>query len=331
MTMTMELERRDDQDRDLASVTLEINEVRNAIANARTLAQLVESRFVEGHHFMKIPGTPRDARPHLCDPGISLISAGYRLRPEYKVLESISSDEGHFSVALECSYIHIPTGAIVAAGVGTATTNEVKYAYRWVLRGDIPLGVDPDTLATRTRRNDGAKQYRVDNQDIGDLYNTIWKMAAKRAEGDAVLKLPGCSELFAGYRIDPPRGDTPSQQRGTPAEKADVPRTVVAPKDDPQRGTKVQTYTMLQKRIEVLTANVDWERCRAWLQDQFGRDEVENGPEARAYVDWLERGMPEWRGERPSETEMRQDAEDMFGPSKPTPDPTSIGEQEPAY
>ena len=69
------------------------------------------------------------------------------------------------------------------------------------------------------RRRDNAKLYRVDNPDIGDLYNTLWKMAAKRAEGDGVLHLPGCSELFGGYLPSAPRRGRPEPEKEAPASE----------------------------------------------------------------------------------------------------------------
>lgn len=294
------LERYEEQG--LATMTLDANEVGNAMQNAITLAAIVERRFKEGHHFMHIPGMPKEQRPHLCDPGISLIAAGYHLRPEYKVLESITDDEGNYSVALECSYIHIPTETKVTAGLGTATTKEVKYAYRWVRLPEVPAGIDRDTLPVRERR-DGVKVYRVDNPDIGDLYNTIWKMAAKRAEGDAVLKLPGCSELFAGYKIEPPRA-------------RQEPQPKVEPKAQEALAPKPRTYPVLQQRILELTSaqGVDWGRCSLWLKDNIGQEEVTNRAQAQVYVEWLESGMPEWKGNTlSSEEELKRDATDLFG------------------
>ena len=293
----------------LASLTLDANEVGNAMQNAVTLGQIVERRFKEGHHYMHIPGTPKDQRPHLCDPGISLIAAGYHLRPEYRVLESVTDEEGNYSVALEASYIHIPTGAKVSAGIGTATTKEVKYAYRWVGLAQVPSGLDRTLLTTRERRGDGAKQYRINNPDMGDLYNTIWKMAAKRAEGDAVLKLPGCSELFGGYKIDPPRA---RQEAPKEPSKPETPPEVVAPKSE--RSRLIRTFPMLQKRIGELTADADWDYCSAWLAEHIGKDEVTNNAEAQVYVEWLEAGLPEWRNQpQPTEEAMQRDSADLFG------------------
>ena len=302
------------EDTALATLTLDAQAVGDAITNAVTLGQVVERRFKEGHHFMYIPGTPKNQRPHLCDPGISLIAAGYHLRPEYRVLESLSDEEGNIRVALEATYIHIPTGAKVSAGVGTATTKEVKYAYRWVGLANVPAGVDHSLLPVRSGR-DGVKLYRIDNPDMGDLYNTIWKMAAKRAEGDAVLKLPGCSELFAGYKIDPPRSRQSAASAPESAEQsAAKPREVVAPKSD--RGQLIRTFPMLQKRIEDLTLPLeseDLDRCRAWLNDKLGHEVVASNVEAHLYVDWLEAGLPEWRTDKmPSEEELNRDAKELF-------------------
>ena len=197
-------------DRELA-VTLDVQRVADAFENAVVLAKVVERRFKDGHHYMRIPGTPPGQRPHLKDPGASLIANGFFLRPEFHVLERSEDEDGHISIALECRWHHILTGIWVSTGIGAATSREIKYAYRWVPRTSVPAGTDITQIPRKANRQ-GDSLYKIDNPDIGDLFNTIWKMAAKRAEGDGILHLPGCSELFAGYAIEPPRGKGGAQK-----------------------------------------------------------------------------------------------------------------------
>jgi hypothetical protein len=63
-----------------------------------------------------------------------------------------------------------------------------------VKESQLPSGVDKESLFKKT--NDYGTSYRLPNPDVGDLENTILKMAMKRAEVDAVNHLPGVSELF---------------------------------------------------------------------------------------------------------------------------------------
>ena len=56
-----------------------------------------------------------------------------------------------------------PDGGMLGQGVGSASTMEKKYRYRTV---------------------NGKK---VENEDIADVYNTVLKMAKKRAHIDATL------------------------------------------------------------------------------------------------------------------------------------------------
>ena len=204
--MTQDLATRNEPRELSTRLTLDLTETGHALAQASALAKMVETQFHEGHHFMHIPGTPMSQRPHLCDPGAGLIMTGYKVRTgAYRLLESVWDDENdHYSLAVEVSLVHIASGVVVSTGVGAATSHEVKYAYRWVKMEEVPAGLDRSLLPTRIRK-DGARMYRVDNPDLGDLYNTLWKMAAKRGEGDATLKLPGCSELFAGYAVATPK------------------------------------------------------------------------------------------------------------------------------
>lgn len=176
-------------------IVLDENRVKQAFQVSRMLAEVVVQRLDRGIHYGIIPGTQQES---LLDPGSATLMNVARCRPHHKVLEVREEEDGHIVLLLEVELIYIPSGHVVATGVGAASTHETKYAYRWVEEHDVPAGLDRATLKQRVRNRE--TYYRVQNPDLGDLWNTLLKMAAKRAESDAAQHLPGVAEGLARIR-----------------------------------------------------------------------------------------------------------------------------------
>jgi len=258
-------------------VTFELAETAHALAQATALAKMVETQCQEGHHFMRIPGTPSNQRPHLCDPGAGLIMTGYKVRTGgYRLLESVWDDENdHYSLAIEASLVHIASGVVVSTGVGAATSHEVKYAYRWVRMEETPAGLDRNLLPTRIRKSDGARMYRVENPDMGDLYNTLWKMAAKRAEGDAVLKLPGCSELFGGFAVNQPKRPQPKKEEPKPRTPEQVQQYVDELYEPDEEPPAKPAPAQPKPQVQEAKAPPTVAGLKQWVKAAYGKSEKE--------------------------------------------------------
>lgn len=96
--------------------------------------------------------------------------------------------------------MHRGTQIVAGEGEGSCNTYESKYRYRWVYERDIPRGVDKDTLVFKEyKKDDGSVfyKYRLDNEDLFSQWNTVLKMAVKRAYVAAVLSSTGLSGLFS--------------------------------------------------------------------------------------------------------------------------------------
>ncbi len=173
--------------------------VEATMANFKLLSEVLKKNMVRGHHYGKFPGWQND---QLLEPGASLIMNGFGVYADPRITERFEDDEGHFRYNVVV-YLHPIKSActVVAAGVGSASTREVKYAYRWVPEQDIPKGYEKVEL--RSKLSASRTLYRVPNEELGDLENTVLKMATKRAEVDACNHLPGVSELFP--RQQPPQ------------------------------------------------------------------------------------------------------------------------------
>lgn len=157
-----------------------------------------------------IKGVPRD---FLWDSGAQKIMAAFNCFPRYTILKS-AEEEGGISITMECSLISRQSRQVVGTGVGACSTRETKYKYRWV--------VDPEEWGVPKKglkqRQDG--KYQVPNPELGDLVNTVVKIAAKRADVDAVQSLPGVAaalhKLFHGLPSTQPKPTSHKEVKESP-------------------------------------------------------------------------------------------------------------------
>ena len=145
-----------------------------------------------------IPGTPKptlykSGAEKLCELyGFAIEMADKREERDYKT--------GFYLAELTVRLRHRGTGQVVAEGVGEANVYEAKYRWRWVSERDLPKGIDPANLMAKEYSNkDGTKfkKYRVENADLFDVWNTVLKMAKKRALVDAALSATRSSGIFS--------------------------------------------------------------------------------------------------------------------------------------
>ena len=173
------------------------------------LQEVMRDIMHEGEHYGKIPGTKK---PTLLKPGAEKISVTFRLAPSYDIKRTDMPD-GHREFEIVCTLTHIPTGQIVGQGVGSCSTMEVKYRYRNV--ADYEITGDSIPKDAKERKAEYRKQgfgmkmiegiwewvkykdtQRTENPDLADTYNTVLKMAKKRAHVDAVLTATAASDIF---------------------------------------------------------------------------------------------------------------------------------------
>lgn len=221
------------------------------------LQELKDTAMVEGYHYgPPFPGSEKSA---LHKPGMELILGFFGLHTK-PIIEHVTREydrEPPFLMYEIRSHIYINgTDIVIAQGLGSANTYEVKYRWRNVPRDLVPDKLDPDKLETtggqvsepdwvidkllkhgitidltegkygkpeeywrkwEAAMEDGAYTtgtritragnemgvylrdetlYRIPNDAIFDTFNTVLKMAEKRADMDATLKT-GASALFS--------------------------------------------------------------------------------------------------------------------------------------
>lgn len=152
---------------------------------------LVQSTLKTGHDYDTIPGTNK---PTLLKPGAEKIGMLFGVNPDYEFLDRIEDYKSEFfAYNIKCTLYR--NGNPVAQGVGSCNSKEKKYRYINVKESEIPSGIDKENLEAITDKY-GKTKYKIENNDVCSLVNTILKMAKKRAYIDATLQLAALSEIF---------------------------------------------------------------------------------------------------------------------------------------
>lgn len=232
--------------------------VEEVVAQVEKIQQVVALAMKKDEHYGVIPGTKK---PTLLKPGAEKLCLTFRLDPEYVVAEQFFDDR-HYYVRATCTLFHIPTGNRVASGIGSCTSRESKYAYRnaaricpecggsFIIKGKDEYG--GGWLCFKKKGGCGAKfeagdqviegqaEGKSENPDLADTYNTVLKMACKRALVAAVLNGTAASDQFTQDMEDRPPDDPKPASGSVPADKpfsmdetpTPAPATTAPPADD---------------------------------------------------------------------------------------------------
>lgn len=163
------------------------------------VATFFKDVMVEGEDYGLIPGT--GDKPTLLKPGAEKLAELYGFHPTVKNREEITDyDTGFYRCVITMALIN-DHGQSVGEGVGECNTREARYFYRWVTRAKVPQGMDVKQLKTEQRKNrqtgESFTLYRLENDDLFSLWNTVLKMAKKRALVDVVLSVTRSSSVFS--------------------------------------------------------------------------------------------------------------------------------------
>lgn len=208
----------------------------------RLIQDLMRRVMKEGVHFGKIPGC--GDKPTLLKAGAEKIGMVFQLVPtfEYQAREMA---EGHREYEFTCTLTHRPSGKVVGQGVGTCSTMESKYRYRWdntfeEVPKDFWKTRDPQLIggpsyAARKAwvQGDGGERaqkwfvfQKVEHVDPADYYNTVKKIAKKRALVDCTITATACSDIFDQDTVD---------EDGEPLVMPDTDAADAAPKPPSER------------------------------------------------------------------------------------------------
>lgn len=163
------------------------------------IQHLMKEVLQQGEHYGTVPGCGK--KPTLLQPGAEKIAYMFHFVPTYEV-NRIDLGNGHREYEVKCTLTNRDTGEVVGGGMGTCSTLESKYRYRW--------------------QGYGNGRQRTENPDLADTWNTVMKMAKKRAFVDAVKSTTAASDIFTQDIEDMPEAF--SQRPAQAAPKPPDPR-----------------------------------------------------------------------------------------------------------
>jgi hypothetical protein len=233
--------------------------------NLKVMRQFIFSNEMkDGHDYGKIQGC--GDKPTLLNPGAQKICMLFNVHPEFAVDRRPISGN-HVEYIVNCALISRTNHCKVAAGVGSCSTMEKKY--RWRNAKPIcptckvfevnsnkdgfycwkKIGGCGATFQGNDERITSQKIGRVENEDIADVYNTVLKMAKKRAFVDATLGLSCISEFYTQDLED----------FATPAAPEPEPPTPPAPTPKPADSERVVAYKAFVAEMRELSGkDVKW-------------------------------------------------------------------------
>ena len=168
--------------------SINIEEVSTIMKKINTFQTVVQQTLKENHDYGIIPGVQK---PTLLKPGGEKICMMLGINPEYDFL-AVQEDYKNefFSYNIKCTLYK--NGSPCAQGVGSCNSKEKKY--RYINTDTLPSGYTGNSEMFTDKY--GRSKYKIENNDICSLVNTILKMAKKRAFIDAVLQVASLSEVF---------------------------------------------------------------------------------------------------------------------------------------
>jgi len=268
------------------AVSTEPMGVKDILAQVKLIQDVMRSVMHEGEHFGKVPGCGEKAT--LLQPGAQKLTMTFRLAPEYEIQETDLGRE-HKEYRVVCT-LRNSSGGFVGQGVGCCSTMESKYRYRGgarkcpkcgketIIKGKAEYGGGWLCFAKKggcgEKWGDGATDIesqsidRVEHDNPADYFNTVLKMAKKRAFVDATITATAASDIF-------------TQDIGDGEEEPDHPPT------PPKRPTEAprKEFPKPERTIPKRDAPIASEKTRAWMIAQL------KGMEEAAWNWFVAKGM----------------------------------------
>ena len=180
------------------------------LARVSLIQEVMAAVMKPGVHYGTIPGC--GDKYVLYQPGAQVLAMTFMLAPDFEYEKSIL-ENGHREYTVKCR-LFSSSSSRAGMGLGSCCTLEPKYRYRNV--ADYTVLDDPIPKDAKERK----KEYRAqgygmkklddgswawvkysdaqksENPDIADTYNTVLKIAAKRAFVAAVITATSASDMF---------------------------------------------------------------------------------------------------------------------------------------
>jgi hypothetical protein len=258
------------------------------LEQVRRVTEIRNNVMKSEEHYGIIPGT---SKPTLYKAGAEVLGLAFNLDCQFE--ETIDRlDGGHREYEVKCVVFNRATGLRLGAGVGSCSTLESKYRWRKaeltcpkcgkpaIIKGKAQYGGGWVCFAKKggcgaKYRDDAPEivnqpQGRIENQDIADMYNTVKKMAKKRAFVDAILTVTAASGMFTQ--------DLEELEELLPADPQPEPVDVHAEPPRPPQPEPVEMMTAKQEELikKLLLSHVwtqeEREKAEAWLDGHPTKD-----------------------------------------------------------
>ena len=239
-----------------------------AIREQVNLIQSVMKEVMQdGQHFGVVPGCGK--KPTLLKPGAEKLAMTFRLRPimdNDRDIRITQMDNGHREITVYC-HIYNMNGLELATGIGSCSTMESKYRYRnssdYEITGQ-PIPKDSKEKKAEYRKQgfgmkqiDGVWEWvkykageKSDNPDIADNYNTVLKMAKKRAFVDGILSATGASDIFTQDIEDLPEAHVEPAKPSAPTAQSPQRKSAQEPTTEELERKAAEAKARLQEGQE---------------------------------------------------------------------------------
>lgn len=299
--------------------------VGDLVAQVRKVQEVMDAVMKRDFHYGVIPGC--GDKPTLFKPGAEKLALVFRLCPSFDVTET-DLGNGHRHFRVTCVLTHITTGAKIAEGVGYGSTMESKYRWRQgqrkcpkcgkpaIIKGKAEYGGGwlcwPKKDGCNSKWPDGAKEIegqsvdRVENPDIADAYNTVLKMAKKRAQIDATLTATGASDIFAQDLED--LAEAAANIKPTPAPAKQSPEEGAAEMGDAFDEADARSFIERIKSAATVEAVAAIEAEAARLESAEARQKIHKAAGAARSAFKRAEAKPEAKAAKPAGTPKMLDA-----------------------
>jgi len=252
------------------------------VARMALIREVMQRTMIADVDYGVIPGT--GSKPTLLKPGAEKLGVEFQLDIQFSD-DEVWGPGDHYRVKSKAIVYHAPTGQRLGSGEGICSTREKKYGKRQrqqecpscgvaaIKRSKYPPRDQPDAeagfycfakiggcganFAADTSAITSQPTGEIENPDMPDQWNTVLKMAHKRARIDAVLAVTGASALFTQDVEDHPHHHAPAE----PVEP-EMPWWAVEATDEKKRELLVNLSALL---------NDDADSARALLVAVKGR------------------------------------------------------------
>lgn len=200
----------------LANMAMSVQDV---VRQAHLIQQVMREVMRDNEHYGVIPGT--SGKKSLLKSGAEKLCFTFGLAPRLDI-RTENLDGGHREITVICD-LYDRAGNHRGQGVGSASTMESKHRYRGAGGRMCPkcgamsckpskaqygggfycdkksggCGIAFKSGTQEAKKIDAMPAMRQENQDPADQWNTVLKMAKKRALVDATLTATAASDIFA--------------------------------------------------------------------------------------------------------------------------------------